>query len=204
MTADGQERTVIPEQLPELFWALRGGGGDLAAVTAIEIELLPVSEIYGGGLFFSADRTPVAIEAFRPARSTAPPELSLSLALVAFPDLPALPPPLRGQFCCSCPWLTWERAPEATALSPRCERAEPLLDTVAVLPMTEVGSIHADPAGPMPVNGNSVALGGDDVLDDLLALVQPNAPFLLEVRHLGGALAHPQGPRRPSVTEERY
>ena len=58
VTADGQERTVTPEQLPELFWALRGGGGNLAAVTAIEIELLPVSEIYGGGLFFSADRAP--------------------------------------------------------------------------------------------------------------------------------------------------
>jgi hypothetical protein len=59
---------------------------------------------------------------------------------------------------------------------------------------TEVGSIHADPVGPLPVNSNSVALAGDEVLDDLLRLVQPDAPFMLEVRHLGGALAHPQGP----------
>ena len=193
MTADGQERTVIPEQLPELFWALRGGGGNLAAVTAIEIELLPVSEIYGGGLFFSADRTPVAIEAFRGAVTTAPPELSLSLALVAFPDRPALPPPLRGQFCCHVRVAYLGESAGGDRLIAPLRAAAPLLDTVAVLPMTEVGSIHADPAGPMPVNSNSVALGGDDVLDDLLALVQPNAPFLLEVRHLGGALAHPQG-----------
>lgn len=45
----------------------------------------------------------------------------------------------------------------------------------------------------MPVNSNSVALASDDALDDLLALVPPDAPFMLEVRHLGGALAHPQG-----------
>jgi hypothetical protein len=63
------------------------------------------------------------------------------------------------------------------------------------------GTIHADPVGPMPVNSNSVALSGDDVLDDLLSLVQPDAPFMLEVRHLGGALTQPQGP--PSAVGHR-
>jgi hypothetical protein len=56
--ADGQERIVTPGEHPEFFWALRGGGGNLAAVTDVEIELLAVSEIYGGGLFFTADRGP--------------------------------------------------------------------------------------------------------------------------------------------------
>jgi len=201
VTADGQERTVTPEQHPELFWALRGGGGNLAAVTAIEIELLAVSEIYGGGLFFRADRAPDAFEAFRRAMATAPPELSLSLALVAFPDVPVLPPPLRGQFCCHIRVAYLGDSAGGDRLIASLRAAAPFLDTVAVLPMTEVGTIHADPVGPMPVNSNSVALGGGAVLDDLLALVQPDAPFMLEVRHLGGALSHPQ--RAPSAVGHR-
>jgi hypothetical protein len=201
VTADGQERTVTPEQDPELFWALRGGGGNLAAVTEIEIELLPVSEIYGGGLFFSPDRAPAAFEAFCGAITTAPPELTLSVAFVAFPDLPVLPPPLRGQFCCHIRVAYLGDSAGGDRLIAPLRTAAPLLDTVAVLPMTEIGTIHNDPVGPMPVNSNSVALSGDDVLDDLLSLVQPDAPFMLEVRHLGGALTQPQGP--PSAVGHR-
>jgi FAD binding domain len=193
VTADGQELTVTPEHHPELFWALRGGGGNLAAVTAIEIELLPISEIYGGGLFFSVDRAPIAFEAFRRAITTAPPELTLSLAFVAFPDLPALPPPLRGQFCCHVRVAYLGESAGGERLIAPLRAAAPFLDSVGVLPMTEIGTIHADPVGPMPVNSNSVALARDDVLDDVLGLVQPDAPFMLEVRHLGGALAHPLG-----------
>jgi FAD binding domain len=201
VTADGHELTVTDEQHPELFWALRGGGGNLAAVTEIEIDLLPIAEIYGGGLFFTADRAPDALEAFRRAINTAPPELTLSLALVAFPDVPVLPPPLRGQFCCHIRVAYLGDSGGGDRLIAPLRTAAPVLDTVGVLPMTEIGTIHADPVGPMPVNSNSVALATDDVLDDLLALVQPDAPFMLELRHLGGALAHPQGP--PSAVGHR-
>ena len=201
VTADGQELTVTQEQHPDMFWSLSGGGGNLAAVTEIEIDLLPVSEIYGGGLFFSADRAPVAFDAFRRAIATAPPELTLSLAFVTFPDLPALPPPLRGQFSCHVRVAYLGDSAAGHRLIAPLRAAAPFLDTVGVLPMTEIGTIHADPVGPMPVNSNSVALAGDDVLDNLLALVQPDAPFMLEVRHLGGALAHPQG--APSAVGHR-
>jgi hypothetical protein len=193
VTADGRERTVTHEQHPELFWALRGGGGNLAAVTAMEIELLPISEIYGGGLFFGADRAPDAFEGFRRAIASAPPQLTLSLALVAFPDVPVLPPPLRAQYCCHVRVSFLGETAAADRLIAPLRAAGTLLDTVAVLPMTEIGTIHGDPVGPMPVNSNSVALGGDDVLDDLLPLVQPGAPFMLELRHLGGALTYPRG-----------
>jgi FAD binding domain len=201
VTADGRELAVTQEQHPELFWALRGGGGNLAAVTAMEVDLIPVPVLYGGGLFFSGDRAPDVLEAFRRAITTAPPELTLSLAFVAFPDLPVVPPPLRGEFCghVRVAYLG-ERGAGEPLIAP-LRAAAPFLDTVGVLPLTEMGAIHGDPVGPMPVSSNSVALSGDEGLDDLLPLVQPDAPFMLELRHLGGALTQPR--RVPSAVGHR-
>src|ERR687896_2499791 len=55
VTADGELRRVGPDEEPELFWALRGGGGAFGAVTAIEFELLPLTEVYAGWLVWDAD-----------------------------------------------------------------------------------------------------------------------------------------------------
>ncbi len=201
VTADGRELAVTQEQHPELFWALRGGGGNLAAVTAIEVDLIPVPVLYGGGLFFSGDRAPDVLEAFRRAMATAPPELTLSLAFVAFPDLPVVPPPLQGKFCghLRVAYLG-ERGAGEPLIAP-LRAAAPFLDTIGVLPLTKIGTIHADPVGPMPVSSDSLALIGDDTLSDLLPLIQPDAPFMLELRHLGGALTRPRG--APSAVGHR-
>ena len=48
VTADGEQRTVDADNEPDLFWALRGGGGGYAIVTALQVDLLPVSEVYAG------------------------------------------------------------------------------------------------------------------------------------------------------------
>jgi FAD binding domain len=201
VTADGRELTVTPEQHPDLFWALRGGGGNLAAVTAIEINLLPISEIYGGGLFFNPDRAPDVLDDFSRAITSAPNELSLSLAFVTFPDLPELPPPLRGRYCCHLRVAYLGESAAGDRLLAPLRAAAPFLDTVGVLPMTEIGTIHADPAGPMPVNTNSLALTAEAVLDDLVPLIQPDTPFMLELRHLGGALV--DAPGNPSAVGHR-
>src|SRR3954449_5807880 len=53
VTADGVLRTICPEEDPELFWAIRGGKGNLGVVTAIELQLVPVRSVLGGGIFFA-------------------------------------------------------------------------------------------------------------------------------------------------------
>jgi FAD binding domain len=201
VTADGRELPVTGEQHPDLFWALLGGGGNLAAVTAIEINLLPISEIYGGGLFFDPGRAPDVLDGFSAAITSAPNELSLSLAFVAFPDLPELPPPLRGRFCCHLRVAYLGEGAAGDRFLAPLRTAAPFLDTVGILPMTEIGTIHADPVGPMPVNTNSLALTAGAGLDDLVPLIRPDAPFMLELRHLGGALADPPG--NPSAVGHR-
>ncbi|WP_326567066.1 FAD-binding protein [Amycolatopsis rhabdoformis] len=189
VTADGGKLTVTADHHPDLFRALRGGGGNFAAVTALEVGLVPADPLYGGGLFFTADHAPAVIERFHHSVGTAPRELSLSLAFLAFPDVPAVPEPLRGRFCCHLRVAYFGDADVGRRLVEPLAAAGPFLDTVGPLPMTELGSIHADPVGPMPVASESLALSSEDALEVMPSLVDPSAPFMLELRHLGGALS---------------
>ena len=65
VTADGVLVRADREHEPDLFWALRGGGGSFGVVTAIELELLPISEIYAGLLWFPLERADEVLHAWR-------------------------------------------------------------------------------------------------------------------------------------------
>ena len=65
VTADGRLHRVCAENEPELFWAVRGGKGNLGIVTALEIELLPVKTLVAGGIFFAGADAPAVLHAFR-------------------------------------------------------------------------------------------------------------------------------------------
>ena len=65
VTADGRLVRADRETEPELFWALRGGGGNVGAVTAIELELFPIAEIYAGALFWPIERAAEILKAWR-------------------------------------------------------------------------------------------------------------------------------------------
>jgi FAD binding domain/Berberine and berberine like len=194
ITADGRELVVTPDQYPDLFWALRGGGGNFGAVTAIEIGLFPVAELYGGALFFAGEQSAQVLAAFRAGVDTAPDSLSLSIAFVTFPNAPVIPAPLRGRFCVSVRVAYFGDEADGRRLIDGLRGcADSILDTVRTMPSTEIGTIHSDPTRPMPVNSASVALRSipDELDQHVLAVIGPSCPFLVEVRHLGGALARP-------------
>jgi hypothetical protein len=210
VTADGRELVVTRDREPELFWALRGGGGNLAAVTAIEIDLLPVSQLYGGCLFYDGKEAGEILARFRQCTADAPTELSLSVAFVALPDLPFLPPPIRGRYCGAVRVAyvggaasadDGARAGDAERLIAPLRGLPALLDSIRPLPLTEIGTVHADPAGPMPVHTDSTALRTGDAVDQLADLLEPSAPFMVEVRHLGAALA--EAPAEPNAVGHR-
>ena len=170
VTADGRELEVSRDLEPELFWALRGGGGNLVGVTEIEVNLLPVAQLYGGGLFFDGEHAAEVLTRFAECTAIAPRELTLSVAFVAFPDLPALPPPIRGRFCgqVRVAHLGGAAAADTTERLIAPLRTIPvLLDSVRPFPLTEIGSVHADPLGPMPVHSESVALRTGELVDHL-------------------------------------
>ena len=96
--ADGHLRIATAQDDADLFWALRGGKGGLGVVTSVTVELLELPSIYGGGEYYPAARIPLLLRAFQALVSSAVPnELSTSVAILRLPDIPVLPPPLRGQ-----------------------------------------------------------------------------------------------------------
>ncbi|HEY2796222.1 MAG TPA: FAD-binding oxidoreductase, partial [Micromonosporaceae bacterium] len=163
VTADGESRTVTADRDADLFWAVRGGGGNFGVVTAIEIDLMPVTELYGGGLFFPGVATESVLGEFLACRAAAPEDVTLSVAVLTFPDVPALPPPLRGTYCCHVRVAATAPAEQVEALIAPLRRAAPaLVDTVRTMPFTEVASIHGDPSGPMPTHVRSLVLRDAD------------------------------------------
>jgi hypothetical protein len=161
------------------------------------VELVELAELYGGGLFFPGEAAGEVLTALLALGPDAPDEISLSAALVTFPDLPTAPPRLRGRWCC------WVRV-SSSGTPQRCEEviaplrraATPVVDTVRTMPVTEVGTIHNDPAGPLATNSRSLVLHRTDAgtVAALLRHAGPTTPFVIELRQLGGALA-----REPAV-----
>ena len=92
VTADGEARTVDADNDPDLFWALRGGGGGYAIVTALHLDLVPITEIYAGALIFPAELGADAMRAYRDwaaRRPTRSPRSSASCARRRCPTSPS-------------------------------------------------------------------------------------------------------------------
>ena len=96
VTADGRAAQHHAVDEPDLFWALRGGGGDYAIVTALHLTLLPIAEVYGGMLIFPAELGAAAFRAYRDWAATAPEEVTSVIRLLRPPPIPDVPEPLRG------------------------------------------------------------------------------------------------------------
>ncbi|HEY0932925.1 MAG TPA: FAD-binding oxidoreductase [Trebonia sp.] len=195
-TAAGEVREVSADTDPELFWGLRGGGGGFGVVTEMEIDLEPAADLYGGALYLPGEAAPEVLAEFARATAAAPDELSLSVAFLTFPGIDAVPAPLRGRFVSDLRVTYQGDRGEAEALiAPFRAIASPLLDTVRPLPITELSTVHNDPVHPQPVRSGSAVLpqSAGEVGRILLDEIRATTPYMLEVRHLGGALVRPAG-----------
>ena len=97
VTADGRLVRTDRDTEPELFWALRGGSGNVGAVTALELQLFPVAEIYAGALFWPIERATEVLNAWRGWIETVPDACESLGRLLQLPDVPFLPEHLRGR-----------------------------------------------------------------------------------------------------------
>ncbi len=198
VTADGQLRQVSAKSDPDLFWAMRGAGANFGVVTSMEVELVPVDRLYGGGLYFPAEATAGVLHAYRVFVEQAPDEMGSSVLLFRLPDLPDLPEVLRGRYV-SHVRIAWSGpvAEGERLVQPLRDVGPRLLDTVREMPYRAVGSIHHDPTAPVPFYGRNSALGALDraAVEALLERAGPDAQasYFVELRHLGGALARTPG-----------
>ncbi|MFC4138509.1 MULTISPECIES: FAD-binding oxidoreductase [unclassified Microbacterium] len=206
VTADGVLRRTTPDREPDLFWALRGGGkGTLGVVTAMEIDLHPIARLYGGGLHFAADRVEDALTLWADWTRTVPEAMSSSVLLIRMPDIPVLPEPLRGRYVMHLRIVFTGSADEGARLIAPFRALGPITDTVVEMPYSGIGTIHAEPTTPVAFHARNRMLRtlDADAVRAVLRHAGPDAgaPFLLELRHAGGALARPA--ERPSALGRR-
>jgi hypothetical protein len=197
VTADGEARTVDATSDPDLFWALRGGGGGYAIVTALHVELLPIAEAYAGALLFPAEVGVDGVRRYRDWAATAPEEVSSMVRLLNLPPIPDVPEPLRGQklLGIAAAFIGSQEEGER-AIAPLREIGEPVMDTFDQIPASGLGRIAMDPEPPVPALGHHRVISElpDQVIDAFYEVAGPESgsPLLLaELRQLGGALGRP-------------
>ncbi|HEY7590483.1 MAG TPA: FAD-binding oxidoreductase [Candidatus Limnocylindrales bacterium] len=86
VTADAEALTVSPESHPDLFWGLRGGGGNFGVVSSFEYRLHPVETLLAGLVLYPIDHAREALELFRETASSAPDPLTVAFVMVTVPD----------------------------------------------------------------------------------------------------------------------
>jgi len=129
VTADGEVLQASADAHPDLFWALRGGGGNFGVVTAFTYRLHPVTEVYGGLLGYTTDRAAEVLRAFAEFGPGAPGRLALYAGLVTAPPAPFVPEHLRGQRVAGLIPVYFGPAGEAArVLAPLRDLAPPVLD----------------------------------------------------------------------------
>ncbi|TDD39970.1 FAD-binding oxidoreductase [Actinomadura sp. KC06] len=178
--ADGDRTRVSDTSDPELFWGLRGGGGDFALVTSLEFDLHPAPSVYGGRVIWPGARSGEVFEVFRKITDEAPPELTVWFNRFGFPGAP----PMAGLD------LTYLGDPrEGAALVRRIDTIDGVIsDNRGVVAVADLGAITGEPTSPTPAATRAELLTD---LHETLA-TEPIDPLIsIQVRHLGGALAEP-------------
>lgn len=201
VTADGTLRHVTAQSEPELFWGLLGGGANLGVVTALEIGLVPVARVYGGAIDFDGREVDPGrvLRAYEAWTRTVPEELTSSVAALVYPDMPQLPPHLRGRYLVTVRVAWTGSATEGERLvAPLREIGPAVSDSMREMPYTESHTIHSDPDFPHSYYGDSVLVEGELDLaaaSELLTMTGPDAEkmHVVQIKQLGGALAKPAG-----------
>jgi FAD/FMN-containing dehydrogenase len=102
VTADGEIRTANRDENADLFWAIRGGGGNFGVVTRFTFQLHEVGPlVYGGLIAWPFQRADEVLAAYKELTADAPRELTAFLALLRAPEAPFVPEPARGQRVCA-------------------------------------------------------------------------------------------------------
>jgi hypothetical protein len=194
VTADGEARTVDSGSDPDLFWALRGGGGGFAIVTALHVNLFPVSEAYAGALLFAPDVTEAGVRRYRDWTAEVPEEVGSMVRMLNLPPIPDIPEEIRGK-----KWLAitacciGDKEAGEKLVAPLREIGEPVMDVFDQIPSPALSRIAMDPEPPVPGLGHHATINElpDEALDAFVSTAGPesDSPLLLaELRHLGGAL----------------
>jgi hypothetical protein len=189
VTAEGDFVRTDAENDPDLFWALRGGGGTFGIVTAIEFRLYPISEIYAGMMVWDWSQAERVLNAWAAWAVDAPDHVTTSFRIMQLPPLPEIPEPIRGR---SIVMIDGAVQGDPAVIEPLRE-LEPELDTFAMVPAPALVRLHQDPEEPMPFLSDTALIEDmtPSAIKTLIELAGPGSGsplFLVELRQCGGAL----------------
>jgi FAD/FMN-containing dehydrogenase len=193
VTADGRQITASEESHPDLFWAVRGGGGNFGVVTRFQFKLYPVGGILGGALFMPATRD--VLRSLVPIAASAPEELTTISVLMALPPAPFVPAELVGTMSLAIMfvWSGDDPADGQAALQPFRDVATPLVDMAMPMPYPGIYAMLADAENRALSVHRSRFLSAvdDDAVDAILdAMSVPSSPMaMVQLRVLGGAMS---------------
>lgn len=196
VSADGELRRVDADGDPDLFWALRGGGGSFGVVTTLEFDLLELPEVFAGALFFPVERSSEVLHAWHEWTATAPEEVTSVGRIMNFPPIPEIPEPFRGQSFAVIEAIYCGPESEAGDVLAPLRGLDPIMDTIAAQPPTGIADLHMDPPEPAPYTADGLMTGDlpPGAIDAVIDAVGPGSGSQLvsiEIRHCGGALARP-------------
>jgi FAD/FMN-containing dehydrogenase len=195
VTADGRLVSASADEQPELFWGLRGGGGNFGIATSFEYRLHPVGpELLGGILLFPTGRAGAVLRAWRDAMAQAPDELGGAAAVITAPPEPFVPAELRGRPACALV-VCWFGAPERAERAVEPLRAlRPAADLVGPIPYTALQAL-LDPMMPRGLHSYWKSDLMDELADPAIdaflrhALAAPSPLTLSVLEPKGGAIA---------------
>jgi FAD/FMN-containing dehydrogenase len=192
VTADGRVVTASADSEPELFWALRGGGGNFGVATAFEYDLVDAGVVYGGGLLLPA--TWNVLRGIAPLAAAAPEELTVIANYMPAPPAPFVPASMVGRpIVAVLGAFAGDLANGESAWAPFRALGEPVADIVGPMPYPAIYKFTERAAAPAPSVNRSILLEtvDDEVIEALRDAYasSPGVMTLIQIRVLGGAMA---------------
>lgn len=196
VTEDGELITADAANNPDLFWALRGGGGGFGVITAIEVELVNMSEVFAGATFFAVSDARAVLETWLDWTATAPESATTSFRIMRLPPFEEIPEPIRGQAVACVDGVSLDQTVGEDFAALIESAGTPVMGGWGIQPVAAIVRLHGDPEQPVPAIGDSLLLNDLDetaVTAFLGAVGEDSSASLVaaELRHIGGALAEP-------------
>lgn len=195
VTADGQLLRASADENPELFWGLRGGGGNFGVVTAFEVNLHRGGTVLGGAVFYEATEAERILREYTRLAAAAPDELSTEVLVMLAPPAPFIPPDKQGTpVVAIMVCYTGDISEGERVVAPLRQLATPIADLIAPMPYPELFAFTA--VGEIPgFQHHSRSQFFETFSDEMIhALVESTQSVispetLITLRVLGGAMS---------------
>ena len=192
VTADGDLFRADRDHEPDLFWALRGGGGNFGVVTAIEFDLFPAEAVYAGMMFWPWERGEEVLGRWAEWTREVPEEVTSMARLLQVPNMPEVPDFLRGRQIAIIDGAYLGGEDEGKRIFAPLRELGPEVDLFGMMPPAGLSGLHGDPEDGMPFVSGTAILDElpHSAIQDMVEAAGPGSGsslLMAELRHLGGA-----------------